>query len=126
MAGSAASAASDESQEQQFTRVYAEHIYTSLCAQEYRNEFSTEGLSPADKAQLNTHTLGACKCLYNAIAARNSSSGIIDYVMYAYGLTVDPMVPDPEAMAYYNSSQISNIGEIVDDEAIRKKCGFIN
>ena len=127
MMSPAAHATSAESQQnQQLTRIYAEHIYTSLCAQAYRGEFFTNELSSTDVAQLNNHTLSACKCQYSALAAKNSPSAIIDYVMYVYGENINPEMNDPAAMAYYSSNKISDIGVILDDESIRKKCGFIN
>ncbi len=102
---------------------YAHHLFTSMCAQNYRNEFPVSTLNAADKAQLNNHTKGACDCMYDRINDDVEAPDIADYVMYTYG-PHPPTGIDPEALQYYGSERVKKIGILWSDKPLLKKCGF--
>lgn len=124
--GSAFAGDKTDSSDEKLSKVYAEHIYTSMCSQSYKGQFATGKLSGVQASQLNSHTGEACKCLYGEIEKKVPATDITDYVMYVHGSKPSRDKETKGAMSYNNSAKIKIIGEIMSDKAVRKKCGFIN
>ncbi len=114
---------SEQAKNEKIAEAYSHHLFTSMCADNYRNEFPVSTLSAADKAQLNLHTKGACDCMYDRIEKEVPPTDLTDYVMYTYGLQ-SPSGLDAETKAYYSSKQVQKIGALWSDKPLLKKCGF--
>lgn len=113
----------EQAKNKKIAEAYAQHLFVSMCANNYRGEFPVSTLSAADKAQLNAHTEGACECFYDRVEKVTEPSEVTDYVMYVYGVHPTGGV-DPDAMAYFSAKQPHKIGELWQDKSLTKKCGF--
>ena len=114
---------SEQARNEKVAAAYSQHLFTSMCADNYRNEFPVGTLSAADKAQLNQHTKGACDCMYDRVKKEAEPTDVTDYVMFTYGVQ-SPDGIDPEALEYYGSKRVQKIGALWSDKPLLKKCGF--
>ncbi len=111
---------------QKLTGIYAQHLATSACKNDYSMTFNSSQLSSKDFAQLAKHVDQACGCLYTSSSSKVTPEMAIDYVMYIYGARRDPFAqPSQEVRAYVSSKQFSDVSLAYSDEATRKKCGFV-
>lgn len=104
---------------------YASNIYSSICAQNYR-----DAIAPKTEKNLNAQKLWAdiqasCKCMSNEILSRAAPDELADYVMYNYGFQ-DDKKPDAEYNAYFSSNKSDQISTLTINPQLRKKCGFVN
>lgn len=114
----------EQAANEKMAEAYSHHLFISMCAQNYRNEFPVNTLSSADKAQVNAHTQGACECLYDRVSKDTEPDEVTNYVMYTYGPQSVNGKPDPEALQYYGSKEVQKIGVFWRDKPLLKKCGF--
>ena len=112
------------SRDKKISAAYSQHLYTSICAQQYRQKFPVHRLSEKDRAQLNQHTTQACACQYDAMAKVTTPETITDYVMYAYSSAPKGQKKQAPAKDYFDNSFRSMI-DVVNSGDVRKKCGFV-
>jgi len=110
---------------QTMTNAYASHMYSSICAQNYR-----ESLAPKTEEGLNMQKMWAdvqasCKCMSNQILSVVPATDLADYVMYNYSAQ-QPGTNATEKENYYASARSNQIDALVINDQLRKKCGFIN
>jgi hypothetical protein len=109
----------------ELTKTYAEHIYTTICADEYRAGLPIHKLKKyEDQQAAYTHAQTVCKCMAGEMLKKLEPQDVVDYVMYNYG-TEDDGPMDADTKKYYMSEKASQADEIVGDPKLRQKCGFL-
>lgn len=116
----------DADAKQKLTAIYAQHLATSVCKNDYSMTFNSSQLSSKDFAQLAKHVDQACGCLYKSASSKIAPDMSIDYVMYVYGARRDPFAqPSKEVRAFVATKQFSDVSLAYNDKDVRKKCGFV-
>jgi len=105
---------------------YAAHLYTSICSQNYRDELAPRSEKNLDMNRMWADIQASCKCLSNQILAAVPAAELSDYVMFNHGWQPPSGTQDAEYLAYDESNRSEAVSQIISNQQIRKKCGFLN
>ena len=109
---------------QKLTSAYASHLYTSVCAQDYRDSLAPLSEPNINRQKMWTDIQASCKCLSSELLSVVPAPDLADYVMYNYGA---PSAQDnAQSSAYYSSQKSERIDLMSANAQLRKKCGFLN
>ena len=110
--------------EQKISGAYAQHLYTSMCSQVYRQKFPLYRLTADERQQVNKHANEACGCQYAGIAKVSDPVVVVDYLMYTYGMVSgDPAKRSTRPLN--NTPLFKPIYSVLADKNLTKKCGFV-
>lgn len=113
-------------QQKQMSAVYAEHLTTSVCGDEYRDRFSRNvKMTPQERTQFTSHVTSACKCVYENMKVKMGSMDIVDYVMFTHGSYEKSSKSNPEYMAYLRTPDFTRGDLAYRGPDVRKECGFV-
>lgn len=114
----------DADKNAQLTAAYATHLFTSICAQEYREALAPKSEKNLDMKKMWSDVQASCKCLSTQVLSVVPASDFADYVMFNHGAQ-NFSKPDPELAAYLKTGRSNQISDLVQNGELRKKCGFL-
>jgi hypothetical protein len=109
---------------QQMNAAYASHLYSGICADDYRMRIAPKTEKNLNNQQMWADIQASCKCLSSEILKQVPPEALSDYVMFTYGHQ-DSKKADPQVDAFYKTPQKDAIVNIASNPAIQTKCGFL-
>lgn len=109
---------SNESPDQKVTRVYASHVLTALCAQDFMEKYRDVNWSQAQKSAFWKRYQNGCRCLSGEILSVVPAGEVVDFARYTYA---DTEQATPENL---DMKRLDAISVLYSSPQLLKKCGL--
>lgn len=113
---------------QKTTGLYAAHMFKTVCLRDYQAYITPQtatSFSPSANPELAQKLGKACSCMSNALLKGADPQDIMTYLRMVHGFTQGTPVLTPDRRKYMQTQGFARVGQIADNAAIRRQCGFV-
>ncbi|HNQ91820.1 MAG TPA: hypothetical protein PKI93_02700 [Alphaproteobacteria bacterium] len=112
---------------QEMGAMYGQYLFNSYCLKSYSMYMADDShVQPsASNPEAAKKLTDGCACMTKVMSENVSSNSMIMYVMTMEGSSPMEAKSPAEVEAYFRRNDLGKIGDMADDEQLRKKCGFL-